>query len=144
MKKIFIVFFCFFIFITSCAYLPEATKNEPSQVTNVEKYFYYQGREAKTIDLKTEKRWEGDKSTKLTYHANKAPWILNAKFTVTSKLSSAYDLQLGKKTEIEGLTIIVPVQKHGHEFACLVNDTGDFIITIQASGVKWSVKVGIE
>lgn len=47
------------------------------------------------------------------------------------------------------ITIEVPIYKYGigqeiTEATGLINDTGDFLIVIKASGVNWQLKIGVE
>lgn len=131
-----------------CTYLKNISgKSDATQSagSKLEKYWYYKGNTLQAVDLQTVKKWTGSsQSREINYHADKAPWILNAMFTQKSQLSSVYDVQLEQKTQIEGVTLTIPIQRHVNEFSALVNDTGDFIIIIQASGVDWWVRVGTE
>ncbi len=123
--------------------------NTVNNEAKLDRYFYLKGNiggrsEVQWVELKTIGQWESDRSRKISFRTAKAPWILNAGFNVTSKLSSSYELILHKKTDIEGVTMIIPIRDLGQELTAVIDDTGDFIIDVQVSGMKWWVRVGIE
>lgn len=133
--------------ITGCDYIPEVSGEagvDGTDTHEVGKYYYVKDGSVQFVDLFTVQSWEGTQSKEIKYHADKAPWILNAKYNVTSQLSHAFEIRLSQKTKFEDISYGVPVHRLGQEFTALVDDSGDFTITIQASGVEWWVRVGTE
>ena len=139
----FLVLSCFLI--SSC----EAFTNEGNIPVETEEPFYVPKAHSKTPDimkLKVIKKWEGTQSKDIKFNATTAPWIINSGYTRTSKLSSVFELSIGKPVvdlpdiELRQRTVTL---SNGNIIG-LIEDSGSFIIHITASGVKWWMKIGIE
>jgi hypothetical protein len=100
------------------------------------------------IELKTIKLFEGNESTEYIFQADNTPWILNAGYEVTSKISSKFEVYVWKDfEERSGITIgvgpITQTTRTGLS-AVMGEEKGNFTIQVKASGCRWWIKIGIE
>lgn len=143
-----------FIFIlilttTSCDVLENNNLFQDSSPTAQDKERYYipnpRSKSPNRVSLKTIKSWEGTESRDIKYNATKAPWVINSGYTRTSQLSAIFELSIGKTTQILGLeTIENTVRLSNGNIIGLIEDSGNYIIRIKASGIKWWIKIGVE
>ncbi len=100
---------------------------------------------AKEMMLETVASWEGDTSREITYHTNKAPWVLNAGGVIVGTIAN--DMSIEVVREDPNLLFgggWLHVKASNNVFQVLSSQSGDFKIKVNASGVKWWVKIGVE
>jgi len=150
---VFLLFFCITLFFTvSCEdgfsldKSPEAEKVEPYIVP----YGGIEGHgKAQGFNLHTVKSWKGTTQKEIIYNATKAPWVINAGHTPTSVLGSQFEVNVWKPTEMHGIRVgaLDSMGRWGTfdgRKCFAIEETGKFIIEIQASGCEWWLKIGIE
>ena len=98
----------------------------------------------KLTNLTTIKSWEGSKSKSLDFHADKAPWVMNCGYDITSNLSSNFMIRIERNIAL-GLGELEFINIHPTgDHTALVNNTGDYTITVESSGCNWWVRIGVE
>ena len=110
----------------------------------------------KHMQLRTIASWHGSETTHIRFEAGKSPWVVNWTYEKVSKIAYGFNIvvvdaavyeMLAKKAatnwaawfEFEG-SAWTP-DDYG---SIVVPKAGDFVIIIDASGVNWWVKVGVE
>jgi hypothetical protein len=137
---ILITIICLCLALTGCD-TPVFDNSSTKQETD--KYVYVADKELKAIDLVTVKEWQDTKSRKITFNAQKAPWIFNVNFKRISSISTDYEVQIYKKTD-SNLSLLEHVHKQPIDAFALIKDTGEYIIDIRVSGMEWEARVGVE
>ena len=100
----------------------------------------------KKMDLKTIKVWKGNESKEFDFNADKTPWVLNADYVATSKISVNFSVNVWK--DVKGLPGVregplTQTTRTGF-YAVTVEEKGKFTIEVKASGCNWWVKTGAE
>jgi len=125
----------------------------PEEQREIEAYvvpFGYMGRRIEYMRLTTISRWEGNESRTIKYTAPQSPWVVNARCTSTSQIGSKFEVYVWEKEEIAPGVRQGAVDLTGRQgvydglTALVVEQSGEFIIEVQASGCEWWLKVGVE
>jgi len=110
----------------------------------------------KRMQLRTIANWQGSESTPIRFKASKSPWVVNWKYEKVSKIGYKFDILVIDEAEYEILAKNAATNwasfselwgsawspdKYG---SIVVPKAGNFVVLINASGVKWWVKVGVE
>ena len=133
-----------------------ANSSNTSSELAMEKYLIkndpYSGLTYKT--LQTLGKWDGEGDKNIIVNYNKSPWIVNYEYVKTSDILSEISVIVAIKSEFDrrnGYTLsdlfqgqwIWGPQGVGTMYI-IVPKTGDFVISIQSSGMNWTLKTGIE
>ena len=98
------------------------------------------------MELRTLKHWEGDESKEFDFNADKTPWVLNAGYKSTSKISTNFQVDVLKDVkgfpgvQVGPITQVTRTGLHG----VTVEEKDRFTIKVTSSGCSWWVKIGIE
>lgn len=93
--------------------------------------------------LRTVEYWEGNNSKEIRYKATVAPWVVNGGYTPTSEIRSNFWVTVWKEVGPFRETSMSFTSKSGVQ-STVLEETGEFIIEIEATGSNWWVKVGVE
>lgn len=96
------------------------------------------------INMRTVEHWTGKDAKRIKYKADKTPWVVNASYEPTSSIATSFYMRVmktGGRFEV-GMFYYSP--RNSRLQTVLVEEKGEFTIDIQASGVEWWVKVGVE
>ncbi|MCX6009026.1 MAG: hypothetical protein NTW48_03135 [Chloroflexi bacterium] len=110
----------------------------------------------KNMQLRTIASWNGSETTHIRFESNKSPWVVNWRYEKASEIGSKFDIFVITEAIYERLDVRdVPVaglfgifadvawapDKYG---SIVVPQAGNFVIVVEASGLNWQVKVGVE
>jgi hypothetical protein len=110
----------------------------------------------KNMQLRTIANWNGSETTHIRFEADKSPWVVNWRYEKTSEIGSkfgifviteaAYEKYDVRDIPAEGLLAMFAgvawaPDKYG---SIVVPQAGNFVIVVEASGLNWQVKVGVE
>jgi len=101
----------------------------------------------RTIMLKTIQYWEGNSPREIKFKATKAPWIVNGGYTPTSRITSSFNIMVWKEEGSYRMGTFTFEHTWGPfkgVHGAIIEETGDFIIEVKATGCEWWVKVGVE
>lgn len=106
-----------------------------------------------TTLLVTIDTWSGTESEVIRFHIDKSPWVINGSYEVVSSIGHSFDYIVFTKDEYSvpeeayeklwGNELLMP-SRYCRRDHCLIKKSGDFVIYVNASGVEWQLKVGIE
>ena len=100
--------------------------------------------------LRTIQYWEGDSSRMIKFRATKSPWVVNSGYTPTSQISTKFHIMVYRDEDYKQPAIWADFgYEKTHDplkgiYSVIMEETGDFIIDVDASGCEWWVKVGEE
>lgn len=120
-------------------------KSEDSPVI-VEEYLVKKGMVERPvlINMRTVEYWTGKDAKRIKYKADKTPWVVNAAYEPTSSISTSFYMGVIKNEGRFETSMFSYSPRNSRLHTVLVEEKGDFIIDIRASGVEWWVKVGVE
>lgn len=110
----------------------------------------------KNMQLRTIANWNGSESTHIRFEADKSPWVVNWRYEKTSEIGSKFDIFVITETAYEKYDVRdIPAEGLLAMFAgvawapdnygsIVVPQAGSFVIVVEASGLNWQVKVGVE
>jgi len=110
----------------------------------------------KKMRLRTVASWSGNETAHIRYVAGKSPWVVNWSYDQTSKIASNFYAFVITEVGYQRLDVsTVPVQgglgalvgiawTSDKDGSIVVPQAGSFVIVVEASGVHWRVKVGME
>ena len=109
----------------------------------------------KHMHLRTIASWQGSERNPIRFNASKSPWIVNCGYEKVSTIMAGFDIVVADEADYDAA-----VAQYGTAWPwglilhdCWVRDkygsiivprAGRFVIMVNASGVKWWVKVGVE
>jgi hypothetical protein len=94
-----------------------------------------------TMMLETVGSWEGSDSRDIYFEADKSPWVINAGYRETSKISSSFQVAVQSEEAFRrGSHLANFLSQYNNTF----EGTGSFVIIVFASGCEWWLKVGVE
>ncbi|MDO8531035.1 MAG: hypothetical protein Q7T26_02540 [Dehalococcoidia bacterium] len=99
------------------------------------------------MSLRSVNRWSGTGYKELFFNTDKAPWVVNFDYKVTSSISSKVQVFIVDRKyeeQITGPAQRLLMSKSVTAPGTIVNQAGSFKIIMDTSGVDWWIKVGIE
>lgn len=110
----------------------------------------------KNMQLRTIASWSGSETNHIQFETDKSPWVLNWGYSKSSEIASKFDIfviteagyrryEVGDIPAAGILAAFVGLVWAPDEYGSIVvPEAGNFVIVIEASGVNWQVKVGVE
>jgi hypothetical protein len=110
----------------------------------------------KKMLLRTIDNWSGSETTHIRFEANKSPWVVNWEYKRVSEIGSEFGIFVITEAAYEKYDVeAIPAAGIFAAFAGLVwapdeygsivvPQAGNFVIVVNASGVNWQLKVGVE
>lgn len=95
------------------------------------------GQTRRTMTLTTVATWTGTESRNMTFRPSKSPWVWNASYVATSNIAVTCDVSVWQQV---ASGIQLQVNTNGGNTVSEAN--GAYIIKVQASGCRWTVRVG--
>ena len=96
------------------------------------------GKPLRTMELRTIAMWEGSGSRRIRYNVKQGPVVLNFGSTKTSGIASSFKVFAWKDRLSDN------PQWEGGRGSLILGETGDYEIEVEAIGVQWWVKAGVE
>ena len=129
---------------TSAASQSPSSPPSPNRaVLQLDNYLIGGGLEIRSMNLRTDKSWTGSSSQDLKYTPPKTPWVINAGYTVTSKISSKFVVTVSNaKYNLIFGPQLSPI--NDKVWGITMEELGNFIIDVQSSGCDWWIKIGVE
>lgn len=110
----------------------------------------------KHMQLRTIASWQGSERTPIRFKASNSPWVVNWGYEKVSAIKAIFDIVVVDEADYDAM-----VARYGtawpwglvftHDYwapdkygSIVVPRAGSFVIVVNASGVNWWVKVGIE
>jgi hypothetical protein len=100
-----------------------------------------------TMMLETKGSWEGNAPQTIHFYATQSPWVLNARYEITSQIESHFNINARLASETDPFAAIRHIDKYWWNSGWVTfvgTTTGDFIIAVDSSGCEWQVRIGVE
>lgn len=100
------------------------------------------------VELTTIASWQGSGSAVLPIKITQTPWVVNSSCTVTSSIGHEFEVYVCTGTPHSSYCEFT-IEKDAYQptegiRVKTVHGTGSYFIQVEASGVEWWVKVGVE
>jgi len=110
----------------------------------------------KNMKLRTIANWEGSERTPIRFNASKSPWVVNWGYEKVSTIESTFYIRVVDEADYDAM-----VARYGtgwewglvwtHDYwkpdkygSIIVPRAGRFVIMVDASGLNWWVRIGVE
>jgi hypothetical protein len=108
------------------------------------------------MQLRTIASWTGSENTPIRFEADKSPWVVNWGYEKVSSIKAIYNIVVVDEADYDDMVARYGTGwqwgiAFGHDYwvpdkygSIVVPRVGKFVIMVDASGVNWQVKVGVE
>ena len=112
--------------------------------------------EGKQMSLRTIASWRGSECRAIKFDAGRSPWVVNCGCSGVSEIVKGFDVFVVEEATYEGLGgqdipassalgAFVGMAWFADDDGCIVIPrAGCFVIVVEASGVEWWVRIGVE